>query len=127
MKTHFLLGALLLSSIVYSQVGINTDVPEASLDIRAKNHNGAVTAKDGVLVPRVNSLAVNGSVNGQLVYLIADAGSFTQGFYYWNGSSWTGFSGAGVSLGDATSDTWVDNSGGTAVLSTKPVVELNLR
>lgn len=122
MKTFFLFGAFWLSSIVYSQIGINTPTPEATLDIRAKNHNGTVTATDGVLVPRVNSLSVNGSINGQLVYLTVDAGAFTQGFYYWNGSAWTGFSGTGSFVGDISSDVWVDNSGSTAVVSAKPVV-----
>jgi len=117
MKKYFLLGVLLISSIGYSQIGISTSTPDATLDIRAKNHNGTVTAKDGVLVPRVNSLAVNGSVNGQLVYLITDAGSFTQGFYYWNGSAWTGFSGTGtpVGSGDTTNDAFTNNSANTRV------------
>lgn len=73
----------------FSQVGINTTEPSTTLDVRATNHNGAVTATDGLLVPRVNDLTVNGSVNGQLVYLITTSNSLVQGFYYWNGSNWT--------------------------------------
>lgn len=114
MKTQFLLGAFLLSSIAYSQVGIKTSTPEATLDIRAKNHNGAVTATDGILVPRVNSLANSGSVNGQLVYLIADttAPTFAKGFYYWDGASWQPLSStAGIGLYDTTQDLWNDVSG----------------
>ncbi len=97
-----------LAAFSYAQVGINTTSPESTLDIRGKNHLGAVTSTDGILVPRVNDLTTNGSVNGQLVYLIADAGSFTKGFYYWNGSAWTGFSG-GASAGDTTNDAWVND------------------
>lgn len=76
----------------YSQVGINTTEPQATLDVRGVNHNGPVTATDGILVPRVNSLANDGSQEGQLVYLIENSGSLKSGFYHWNGSSWITFS-----------------------------------
>ncbi len=103
----------LFSCGLYSQVGINTATPESTLDVRGQNHLGAVTAQDGVLVPRVNSLATNGSVNGQLVYLIADAGTFTKGFHYWNGTVWQPL--AGSASGDPTKDAWVDNTTSTRV------------
>ncbi|PTT35811.1 hypothetical protein DBR28_11810 [Chryseobacterium sp. HMWF028] len=70
-------------------MGINGPQPDATLDVRAKNHLGVVTPTDGILAPRVSSLSVAGSVNGQLVYLTADAGGFIKGFYYWNGTAWT--------------------------------------
>ncbi len=103
-KLLLMIAAITLSGLASGQVGINTQAPEATLDVRGKNDTGshsisvpgAVAAKDGILVPRVSDLAANGSVNGQLVYLVADAGSFTKGFYYWNGSAWTGFSGGSV-------------------------------
>lgn len=82
--------AIFFNTNINAQVGINTNTPEATLDIRAKNHTGslpgAVTSDDGVLVPRVTALSVNGTINGQLVYLVADAGGFTKGFHYWNGT-----------------------------------------
>ncbi|MCQ4141143.1 MULTISPECIES: hypothetical protein [unclassified Chryseobacterium] len=103
--------AYVFTSVLHGQVGINTTSPDASLDIRAKNHSGsspgAVTSGDGVLVPRVNALSVNGSVNGQLVYLIADAGGFLKGFHYWNGTAWTAL--------DATNDAWTNDSAGTMI------------
>ncbi|KAB1228615.1 hypothetical protein [Chryseobacterium viscerum] len=92
-----------------AQVGLNTTAPEATLDMRGKNHLGDVDPKDGILVPRVNALTVNGSVNGQLVYLIADSGAFIKGFHYWNGTAWTAVT------KDATNDAWVDDSAGTVV------------
>ncbi|PWN59883.1 hypothetical protein [Chryseobacterium viscerum] len=92
-----------------AQVGLNTTAPEATLDMRGKNHLGDVDPKDGILVPRVNALTVNGSVNGQLVYLIADSGVFRKGFHYWNGTAWTAVT------KDATNDAWVDDSVGTVV------------
>lgn len=119
MRTNLSMLILALFSCgLYSQVGINTATPESTLDVRGKNHLGAVTAQDGVLVPRVNSLTTNGSVNGQLVYLIADAGAFTKGFHYWNGTIWQPLGGGGS--GDPTKDAWIDNTANTRVeLGTK--------
>ncbi len=105
----------LCSCGLYSQVGINTSAPESTLDVRAKNHLGTVTAEDGVLVPRVNALSVSGSVNGQLVYLVADAGVFTKGFHYWDGTVWQPLAGSGGASGDPSKDAWVDNTTDTRV------------
>jgi hypothetical protein len=92
---HLLLTSSLIFffNIAFAQVGVNTSDPNTTLDVRAINHNGAVTNTDGILVPRVNSLGVNGFADGQLVYLIANdvVNGFTKGFHYWNTStnSWT--------------------------------------
>lgn len=118
---------LFILEFSFSQVGIATVTPEATLDVRAKNHTttpGTVDPGDGILVPRVNSLSVNGTVNGQLVYLIANSGSFNRGFHYWNGISWTPVS--GISDGDAWAVTGEDvtsnigRSGSVAVGSAIP-------
>ena len=82
----------LLSFNGYAQVGIGTITPQSTLDVRAVNHNGAVTATDGILAPRVNSLITDGTQEGQLVYLIADINNFKKGFHYWNGSRWKSLS-----------------------------------
>lgn len=74
------------------EVGIGTDNPLSSLDIRGVNNNGAVTSGDGLIPPRVNSLAIAGTQNGQLVYLIGDTGNYKKGFYYWTGINWSSFS-----------------------------------
>lgn len=52
MKAKFLLLTFLISGKILSQVGINTPTPEATLDVRAKNHLGTVSTKDGLLVPQ---------------------------------------------------------------------------
>ncbi|MDN4013426.1 hypothetical protein QX233_13195, partial [Chryseobacterium gambrini] len=91
MKNRLLvLSGVFFYTMSFSQVGINTPTPEATLDVRAKNHNGSVTATDGILVPRVNSLATSGSVNGQLVYLTqtTTTPAYSKGFYYWDGTKW---------------------------------------
>ncbi|PRP66354.1 hypothetical protein [Nonlabens agnitus] len=79
------------SVFAFSQVGIGTAMPESSLDIRAANHLGNVSASDGVLVPRVNDLSTAGATDGQLVYLTEDVSTFTKGFHYWDDalSAWT--------------------------------------
>ncbi|WP_297867786.1 hypothetical protein [uncultured Flavobacterium sp.] len=118
---------LFIFEFSFSQVGIATVTPEATLDVRAKNHTttpGTVDPGDGILVPRVNSLSVNGTVNGQLVYLIADSGTFTRGFHYWNGTAWIPVS--GIADGDAWAVTGEDvtsnigRSGSVAVGSAIP-------
>ncbi|CAA7193731.1 hypothetical protein [Chryseobacterium potabilaquae] len=101
--TTFILG---IYSPFFSQVGINTTTPESTLDIRGKNHLGPVTANDGILIPRVTDLITNGTVNGQLVYLVADNGAVTKGFYFWNGTAWTSF---GDTVGDTTNDAWIND------------------
>lgn len=114
-KNVILLMSCLAFSSVYSQVGVNTTTPETTMDIRGTNHLGAVTAKDGLLVPRVNALSVPGTVNGQLVYLTDNNGTFTKGFHYWNGTAWTPFAGGGSGAGDPSIDAWVDNPTNTRV------------
>lgn len=109
MKKNFYLIILLVHSFSFAQVGLNTTSPEATLDIRGKNHLGTVSSTDGVLVPRVNTLSVNGTINGQLVYLIVDSGSLKKGFHYWNGIAWTAIT------KDATNDAWVDDTADTSV------------
>lgn len=91
MKTKLLLFATLFLFIFngISQVGIRTNTPEATLDIRGQNHLGDVSSSDGVLVPRVTSLKTSGKTKGQLVFLNKDSGLLKTGFYYWDGIKWT--------------------------------------
>ena len=48
-KNIILLGTLIISSIAYSQVGINTDQPKATLDIKASPTS--TTKIDGLIAP----------------------------------------------------------------------------
>ena len=50
-KNIILLGTLIISSIAYSQVGINTDQPKATLDIKASPTS--TTKIDGLIAPRL--------------------------------------------------------------------------
>ncbi|WBX95542.1 hypothetical protein [Chryseobacterium gambrini] len=118
MRNIYIFYLIGLSCSSFAQVGIHTSSPQASLDIRGKNDTGTlgvavpgvVDAVDGILVPRVTALNVNGTVNGQLVYLIANSGSFNKGFYYWDGvASWVGLGGSGTA-GDLTNDAFINDN-----------------
>lgn len=55
MKKKIIILALLLSSgFAFSQVGVNTRNPKATLDIEAKSTTGTTTNVDGLLMPRVD-------------------------------------------------------------------------
>ena len=100
MKKLFLVLAILLTNIYYSQnVGISATsfTPDASamLDVSATNK--------GILVPRLALVATNNSTPitsptvSLLVYNTATASTgstaVSPGFYYWDGSKWISISG----------------------------------
>ncbi|PQJ18461.1 hypothetical protein [Nonlabens tegetincola] len=104
MKQKITVILLMLSTyLVTAQVGINTNLPQTTLDVRATNHMGANTATDGVLVPRVTALSTDGVENGQLIFLdsdwtddlgttsTSDDIDYTAGFYFWSTATslWT--------------------------------------
>ncbi|MBF4983780.1 hypothetical protein FNJ87_05340 [Nonlabens mediterrranea] len=76
------------SLISYGQVGINTQLPQALLDIEVSDPS-APDATDGILIPRVSAFPAvdpDASQDGMLVYLTTTTGNSTPGFYYWNGA-----------------------------------------
>ncbi len=93
----------LISSALYSQVGIGTTnpAPGAILDIDSEN--------SGVLIPRVELVETNNQAPiiaptpeiGLLVFNTATVNDVTPGFYYWNGTQWVELSGA-----TPTGDKW---------------------
>jgi hypothetical protein len=92
MKKIILILTLIVSAGAFAQVGINTENPDATLDVRGDNHvdatntPGVVATGDGVLVPRVTdtdmSTAAPGNSDGQLVYNTGD-----KTFYFWNAAT----------------------------------------
>ncbi len=107
-----LLTALVLTSSksLWSQVGVGTTSPQTLLDLRAKNHLGALSSTDGLLVPRVNALGVNGTQNGQLLWLTTPTCTNSSGFNYWNTATNTW-----KSLFDNTGQTWELNGNSNTV------------
>ena len=102
MKKHFILLGVLTMGLAYSQtgkVGINTNNPEATLDIKPNAANSAVgaTTNEGMLVPRLskarlNSIAAANLKESTLVYVSDFSGATTstttnvtsKGFYYYS-------------------------------------------
>lgn len=70
----------------YSQVGIGTTVPSATLDVYSLN--------DGFLIPRValssstSPLPLSTPVVSELVYNTSLLSDLEPGFYYWGGTKW---------------------------------------
>ena len=103
-RSIILLGALVVSSLAYSQVGINNESPKATLDITGKPTDASVT--DGLLTPRIagdelklKDLLYGTNQTGALIYATS-AITFTPlstdktknvtaaGYYYFDGSYW---------------------------------------
>ncbi|CAA7197059.1 fibrobacter succinogenes major paralogous domain-containing protein [Chryseobacterium potabilaquae] len=101
MKFKYLMISLLLGELILAQVGVNTTLPKATLDIVAKNTDGSTV--EGVLVPRVTGNALFSAIalnlygieqNSLVVYVTqgADLGNQTgqtsqvdgPGFYYFD-------------------------------------------
>jgi hypothetical protein len=131
MKSVYFVIVTLISFFSFAQVGINTTSPESTFEIRGRNHTstpGPVHPNDGILVPRVTSLATSGTVNGQLVYLISDADGFQQGFHYWTGSVWRAVGGDGDGwnvTGESTTNS-IGRTGNVAIGNALPNVYAKL-
>ena len=101
-KQIILLGFLATTGLAFAQsgkVGINTNSPEATLDIKPSTANAAVSANtnEGVLIPRVsrarlNSIAPSNLKESTLVYVNDLTGAVatvtsnvtSKGFYYYS-------------------------------------------
>ena len=73
-KNIILLGALIISGVAYSQVGIDTDTPKATLDIKASPTS--TTKIDGLIAPRLkgselktNDTKYTSDQDGAIVYV----------------------------------------------------------
>lgn len=91
MKRLLLLGLLLFLWNSYSQIGIGTTVPSATLDITASNQ-ATPANNDGLLIPRVNafpSTLPTPIQNGMMVFLTTPYGIYQPGFYYWDSPSFS--------------------------------------
>ena len=89
MKHFFTLLMLSFMGASFAQVGIGTELPNAStmLDISASDK--------GVLIPRVsltnitdNTTISNGNITSLLIFNTVTTSELSPGFYYWDGSQW---------------------------------------
>ncbi len=113
-KNLFFLFLFFSSMIVHTQVGINTTLPNAQLDIRSTNQ-AAPANTDGILIPKVDAFpAANPTAaqQGMLVYLTTTSGSDLPGFYYWDNATvdW-------IPIGNNNSTNWRLN--GNAITGTE--------
>lgn len=105
MEKIILLGWTLTSfSFMYSQIGINTSEPKATLEVAAKNAKGISSDVDGFVLPAVDRQRAQAMMNvaaSTLIY-IDDVSTGTQtgkavyineeGFYYFKNDVWNKFS-----------------------------------
>lgn len=130
-------AAILFSTFLYSQVGINNQTPKATLDVAAKNNDG--TTPEGLIPPRLTGDQMR-SADGQygtdqtgtVIYAtvaVTNASTKTAninsaGYYYFDGNVWqklgrTYTAGNGISLagsearlgGSLSQPTTVSNNG----------------
>jgi hypothetical protein len=85
MKNLLITLGMLTTSYISAQIGINTDKPNATLDI--------VSDKSGILIPRMTAAQieqVNAPTEGELVFSTTNTGSVvnTIGFWYFDGTIW---------------------------------------
>lgn len=94
MKKICMLLYVLFPLAAFSQIGIGTTNPNATVDIRSSNQITPANT-DGLLIPKVNAFpAANPTANqqGMMVYLTTASGLNNPGFYYWDFPtlSWVG-------------------------------------
>ena len=98
MKNLFLLLLMsLFFQVGFSQVGINTTMPDAQLDIKSSNQ-ATPANNDGILIPKIDAFPVTNPTvaqNSMMVYLTTISAGKQPGFYYWDNAttSWIGFLG----------------------------------
>lgn len=95
--------SLILGLQANAQVGINTEAPKATLDVKAKNTNG--TSPEGVIAPRLTGnqlVSANNVYNSNHVGMIVYVNSVptttsaktinvtAAGYYYFDGTVWNG-------------------------------------
>lgn len=110
----FFIVTFFASTLCFSQVGINTTTPNASLDIQSSNQ-ATPSNTDGILIPKADAFPLTNptaSQDGMMVFVTGN-GTPTKGFYYWNNttSTWIAFTAIGAEKIDDLLDGKSDNDG----------------
>jgi len=82
MKKNLYLALILLSFQAHSQIGIGTDTPVATLDVREIDP-ASPTAEAGIAIPQVSVLPSSGNRAGQVVFLTSN-----NTYCFYTGSAW---------------------------------------
>ncbi|KAA0127135.1 hypothetical protein FY557_14195 [Chryseobacterium sp. SN22] len=100
-KQVFVAVGLFLSNLIYSQVGINTQIPKATLEVAAGSSNG--TTPEGFIPPRLTGNQIQSAdlqygteQTGAVIYATAAVTATSPkttninapGYYYFDGSAW---------------------------------------
>lgn len=115
---------LLLPFIFQAQVGINTTTPDASsmLDINATDK--------GLLIPRVSIPNLNAAspITAPATSLLVYNTNTTTGagFYYWDGTKWTPFTGGTSHWTKIGNDIYNNNSSNVGVGTTTPTTKFHV-
>ncbi|WP_313090266.1 hypothetical protein [Chryseobacterium flavum] len=130
-KNSLLLLTLFSTGYMYSQVGINTDKPNATLEV--KSSPADISKTDGIISPKLKGSELKNKDNnynlpqtGAIVYITEalDASQTstktvnvtTVGYYYFDGTKWMKLAAsAGSFEGDKTPDAFVDDPTNTMV------------
>lgn len=118
-KNIILLGTLLISGIAFSQVGINTNTPKATLDVVGKATD--TSSLDGITAPRLTGDQLRAKTyttaqTGTLVYVAtpdtAPAGQTINvnsiGYFYFDGAIWQ-------KVGNGVASVNIYNANGTLI------------
>ena len=135
-KNIILLGAVLFGSTAYSQVGINTETPNSTLDVSAKRDGGGILTDNaqtyGLQAPRLTRQELTSSTatystdqTGAIVYITDISGGNTTGqrvnitaagYYYFDGAFWQKITNGTLPTGvDLTDDAFVNDAANTMV------------
>lgn len=115
---------LLFPLFIQAQVGINTTTPDASsmLDINATDK--------GLLIPRVSIPNLNAAapVTAPATSLLVYNTNVTTGtgFYYWDGTKWTPFTGGISHWTKVGNDIYNNNTGNVGVGTTTPTTKFHI-
>ena len=115
---------LLLPIILQAQVGINTTTPDASsmLDINATDK--------GLLIPRVSIPNLNAAspITAPATSLLVYNTNTTTGagFYYWDGTKWTPFTGGTSHWTKVGNDIYNNNTANVGVGTTTPTTKFHV-
>lgn len=120
-KNIILLGAITISSLAFSQVGINTETPQATLDVAVKTTG--TNLPEGIIAPRLTGDEIKSRdtlydtpQKGAIVYATAPVGTAStktanitsEGYYYFDGTIWTKFGSGTVAAG---AEPWYNSAG----------------
>jgi trimeric autotransporter adhesin len=112
MKKKLSILLLFFTYCFHSQVGINTTIPNAQLEIAASNQ-ATPTNTDGIIIPKIDAFPVTNPTASQqsmLVYLTTTSAGKQPGFYYWDNTT-TSWIGINSSINGDTD--WLKIPGGT--------------